>query len=210
MRTISAFGALLLCGAISPVGAQISVSSSDGSAPYGYPATFDFNSPTAEYDGTIFTTSSGIRAQPAGSTGGFGSVGPTFDNDAGPTTLDLSAFGDIGSITFLWGSVDTYNMLEVLDASSTPIFTLNGGDFGVAPADGNQTAASSNRLVTLTFAGTSRGDVTGLRFSSTRDAFEFDNVTVLAAPEPATWMMTIAGFGALGGALRRKRAVAFA
>ena len=34
---------------------------------------------------------------------------------------------------------------------------------------------------------------------------EFDNVTVAAVPEPATWMMMMLGMGAVGFSLRRKK-----
>jgi hypothetical protein len=200
------FASLLAAAAAMPAMATVTVSSVDGSAPYGAPATFLFDGPTPAYSGTIYSGSAGSRAQPAGSTGGYGAVGP--GNTESSAVLDLSSFGLIKSITFLWGSVDTYNILDVLGTG----VSFNGGSNGVSPATGNQSDANSNRLVTLTFTGADRANVTGLQFSATADAFEFDNVTVASVPEAASWAMFIGGFGMIGGAVRsrRKAAVRFA
>jgi len=197
--TIAALGSL-------PAAAAVTVSSIDGVSPYGAPATFQFDGATPEYSGTIYTDSvGGVRAQPAGSTGGYGAVGPS--NAQSSTVLDLSAFGEISSITFLWGSVDTYNSLAILGTG----VTFNGGDEGVSPSNGDQVNPNSNRLVTLTFTGADRWNVTGLQFNSTGNAFEFDNVNVTTAgavPEPASWALMLGGFGAIGSAMRSRRKAA--
>ena len=188
--------------AAAPAAATVTISSVDGASPYGVPATFQFDGPTAAYSGTIYNNSvSGVRAQPAGSTGGYAAVGPA--NAESSAILDLSAFGEINSITFLWGSVDSFNLLEVLGTG----FSVDGGDPGISPATGNQTAPNSNRLVTLTFTGADRTNVTSLRFSATGNAFEFDNVNVAAVPEAATWAMMLAGFGLIGATMRSRRSV---
>ena len=201
---------LIASTAAVPAMATVTVSSTDGSSPYGAPATFQFDAPTPQYSGTIYTDSvSGVRAQPAGSTGGYGAVGP--GNAQSSAILDLSSFAAISSISFLWGSVDSFNTLTVLGTG----MSFNGGDMGVAPPTGDQVNANSNRLVTLTFTGADQNNVTGLQFSSTQNAFEFDNVkvNVAAVPEPASWAMMLVGFGAVGGALRisrKPRALRFA
>jgi len=203
-------GKIILAAAIAALGslpamASVTVSSVDGASPYGVPATFQFDGATPQYSGTIYTDSvGGVRAQPAGSTGGYGAVGPS--NAQSSADLDLSAFGAISSITLLWGSVDSYNLLSVLGTG----LTFNGGDEGVSPSNGNQVNPSSNRLVTLTFTGADRWNVTGLRFSSTSNAFEFDNVNVVTAgvPEPASWALMLGGFGAIGFAMRSRRKAA--
>ena len=205
MRKIILAGAVAALAAL-PATATVIVTSVDGASPYGVPATFQFDSATPEYSGTIYNNSVGsVRAQPAGSTGGYGAVGPA--NNESFATLDLSAFGAISSITFLWGSVDGFNTLGVLGTG----FSFGGGDEGVSPATGNQSAPNSNRLVTLTFTGADRTNVTGLSFGATGNAFEFDNVNVVTAdvPEPASWALMLGGFGAIGCAMRsRRRAVA--
>ncbi|MBW8742882.1 MAG: PEPxxWA-CTERM sorting domain-containing protein [Sphingomonas sp.] len=203
-------GKIILAAAIAALGslpamASVTVSSVDGASPYGVPATFQFDGATPQYSGTIYTDSvGGVRAQPAGSTGGYGAVGPS--NAQSSADLDLSAFGAISSITLLWGSVDTYNLLSVLGTG----LSFNGGDEGVSPSNGNQVNPSSNRLVTLTFTGADRWNVTGLQFSSTGNAFEFDNVNVVTAgvPEPASWALMLGGFGAIGFAMRSRRKAA--
>ena len=156
-------------------------------------ATFNFDSATPAYSGTIYNDSAaGLRLQPAGSTGGYAAVGG--GNDQGSATLDLSGFGSISTISFLWGTPDTYNTLSV-DGTS---FSFTG-------------AGLAEGIYTLTFTGADAAAVTGLTFSSTQAAFEFDNVNVAAVPEPASWAMMIGGFGLVGGAARsrsRKGAIA--
>src|ERR1051326_1279298 len=92
--------------------ATISIGSiTPGTDPYSGPApTYDFdtNTPTTSGGALITTgTTSGSYAQPYGSTGNYYSVGPSTST---PGTIDLSSFGDIGSISFIWGSVDSYNV----------------------------------------------------------------------------------------------------
>lgn len=147
-------------------------------------ATYNFDAATPEYSGAIYDDSvENVRLRPTGSTGGYASVG-----GAGPesATLDLSSFGDIASISFLWGSPDSYNTLTVNGTT----FSFDGTGLGEG-------------VYTLTFTGADRAGVTGLTFSSTQAAFEFDNVAV-AVPEPASWAMMIGGFAVAGGALRTR------
>jgi hypothetical protein len=78
----------------------------------------------------------------------------------------------------------------------------------------NQTSPTTNPIAKLTFTGADQGLVSGLRFNSSGNAFEVDNVAVksTAVPEPATWMMMFVGFAALGRSMRRRHGmrVAFA
>lgn len=114
---------------------------------------------------------------------------------------------DLQSISFYWGSIDTYNTLEVLGAGGSLLLTLSGNTpgIGVPPIDGDQHVNRTNRRIFIT---ADAGEViTGLRFTSTGVAFEFDDfaATAAAVPEPATWAMLIAGFGLVGFAARRRR-----
>ena len=200
-----------------PAQAAISVSSVDGTDPYSGPAAlFDFDSgPIAEWNGAIFTDSvSGGRAQPLGSTGGYASVGVTTNGGSvNPAMFDLSGFDSITEISFLWGSIDTYNTIEFLDGDGMSLGIYTGGSAGIAPANGNQTDGASNRVVTFTIDGATSTELAALKFSSDNNSFEFDNLNVVsgAVPEPATWAMMIAGFGLVGGAMRRRSTnVAFA
>jgi hypothetical protein len=177
-----------------------------GTVPYSGPTpTYDFETP-APWSGGIVTNTSvaGVRAQPLGSTGNYWSVGPT---DGSPGILDLSSFGDINDISFIWGSVDSYNTLEFL-AGNTVLATFTGTDV-FNPANGNQTDPNLNPLVRFNITGSDSSSLTGLRLTSTSNAFETDNYTVNAAvPEPSTWAMMLLGFGAIGFGMRRRKAAA--
>ena len=112
-------------------------------------------------------------------TSGIGSATLTF---AIPTTY----------VGMLIGSVDPYNTI-----------TFNTADGMTQSFTGSQ----------IGFLGTSRyvnfsssSPILSIVTSSTGNAFEFDNVAVNAAiPEPATWAMMLAGFGAVGFAMRRRQ-----
>jgi hypothetical protein len=71
------------------------------------------------------------------------------------------------------------------------------------PADGNQSDGSTNRRVNLDF-GSGGQSLTGLRFTSTGKAFEFDDIAIGRVPEPQTWAMLIIGFGMVGFTARRR------
>ena len=183
--------------------AGVVLTSQNGSDPYIGPApTFDFETPTPEYTGGVVrnTSPSGVSAQPFGSTGNYATSGPT----DGIGTLSLRAFGDIDLISFIWGSIDPYNTLEVLDEAGNLLAFFTGTTV-IASANGDQSNPATNRLVTLTFTGADRGSVDSLRFASTQNAFEFDKVSVGAVPEPTTWMLMLMGMAGIGFSMRRKR-----
>lgn len=174
-----------------------------GSDPYMGPVpTYDFETP-APVSGGLVTTGflNGVRAQPFGSTGNYWTVGPS---DGSPGVMDLSSIGDIFNISFLWGSVDAYNTIEFLGAGGVVLATFSGSDI-FNPANGNQTDPNLNPLVRFDITGSDVSALTSLRLSSTSNAFETDNFTVNAVPEPATWAMMLLGFGAIGFGMRRRR-----
>lgn len=197
----AAFGALALVSI--PASAAVTLTSTPGAGSYSGPTpTYDFETP-APFTGGLVTnaSTSGIRARPLGSTGNYATVGPS---DGTPGILNLATFGDIDWISFIWGSIDTYNTLDVLDATGATIASFGGANV-IAMANGNRTDPATNRIVKLTFTGADRSNVSGLRFRSTGNAFEFDNVAIAAAvPEPATWMMMLLGMAGVGFSMRRK------
>jgi hypothetical protein len=203
-----------LLTALAPVSANAAIDLSSVAGPWvnpGFAATtiYDFET-AAPFTGGLVTTGtvSGVRAQPWSSTGNYATVSPA---DGTPGILDLSAFGSISKISLLWGSIDNYNDLDVLDAGGNVLATFNGATV-IAPANGDQSNPATNRLVTLTLTGSDMANAAKLQFRSSGNAFEFDNVAVQAAvPEPATWAFMIGGFGLVGSAMRRRRtAVSFA
>jgi len=174
-----------------------------GTAVYSGPApTYDFESPAPRTGGLVTNTSvSGVSAQPFGSSGSFWTVGPT---DGSPGNLDLSSFGNISNISFVWGSVDAYNLLEFLDVGGNVLASFTGSDI-FNPANGSQTDPNLNPVVRFNLTDGSQTAFTTLRLSSTSNAFETDNFAINAVPEPATWALMMIGFAAVGFGMRRRR-----
>jgi len=102
------------------------------------------------------------------------------------------------SISFNWGSVDTYNTLTI---------HWSGGDKVVLgnPGGGNQQNPSNNGVFWANVGADEY--ITGLTFASSQNSFEVDDISGSAVPEPATWAMMITGFGLAGAAIRRRRTV---
>lgn len=174
-----------------------------GTSPYSGPTpTFDFESPAPVSGGAVTNISTGgVAAQPFGSTGYYWTVGPT---DGSPGLMDLSGFGDINSVSFIWGSVDNYNFIDFLDASNNVLATFTGTDI-FNPANGNQTSPNTNPFVTFAVSGADSSALTTLRLRSTSNAFETDNFVIGQVPEPSTWLMLLLGFFGIGATLRRSK-----
>lgn len=197
-------GAALIAALPASANAAITlVSVTPGTVPYSGPTpTYDFETTAPVSGGLVTSTSvSGVSAQPFGSTGKFWTVGPT---DGSPGDMNLSSFGDIFSLSFIWGSVDTYNTLEFLDASDNILASFTGSQI-YNPANGNQTDPNLNPLVRFNLSGPEMSSFTTLRLRSTSNAFETDNFAINAVPEPATWAMMLLGFGLVGFGMRRRR-----
>lgn len=171
-------------------------------------ATNPYSGPTPTYDfdlagpapisggGSVRTGSvPGVARQPTGSTGQYYAVG---GNLGGPAILDLSSFGEVGTLSLLWGTMDDYNTLDILDDLGGVLFSRIGSELS---AEAGSTAA----LVTFQFTGATRAAVDSVRFSSSDAAFEFDNINVVAVPEPGVWMMMLLGFAAVGFSLRSRK-----
>lgn len=203
---LAAFALSLALGSAAHAG--VSLAAVPGSPSYSGPFTYDFESAAPVTGGAIRTGShSGLAAQPFGSTGNYWTMGPS---DGAEGIMDLSGFSAIGAISFLWGSVDNYNWIDVLDRAGNVLTTFNGVDVALTP-DGSWTDLAMNPYATITITGTDRSNIGGLRLRSTTNAFEVDNFAIAAVPEPAAWLTLVLGFGFLGGAMRartRKAAVA--
>lgn len=119
---------------------------------------------------------------------------------SGVAILDLPGVAQVfKSISLYWGSIDQYNTLEFLNGA-TVVFSIAGGL--LPPATGNPGLGLTNRRVNFDF-GPGGQQLTGMRFTSTQRAFEFDDVASYV-PEPASWAMMIVGFGLVGAAARRR------
>lgn len=160
----------------------------------------------------LTTGSTSAAATPAGDTTKY-----LFVSSALPTdTATLTSPFDLSRVGFYWGSIDTYNSVDVLGTrnggATQTLFTLGGG--AMPPANGDQSGASTNRRVTFTAdAGEA---ITGLKFTSTGVAFELDDVagsllgngSPSTVPEPASWALLVGGFAMIGAAARRRRTTA--
>jgi len=116
-------------------------------------------------------------------------------------------------VSFYIGSIDWGNTVDVLDLGGNLLRSFTGQEMASpASPSGDQDFPLNNRL--LTFTADAGELIGGLRFSSTVDSLEADNVRFTAAvPEPATWAMMLVGFAMVGATARyrrRKSNVAFA
>jgi PEP-CTERM motif len=161
----------------------------------------DFTNPNAAgfvwTAGTISTsiTTNATAAAPALDTTRYGYV-----TSALPNNFATLSTPNLKTISFYWGSIDTFNSLDVLGAGGVVIHTIGGAS--LPPANGNRTSSNTNRRIFIT-AGPNEV-ITGLTFRSTGVAFEFDDIAT-SVPEPQAWAMLIAGFGLVGAVARRQR-----
>lgn len=164
---------------------------------------FEDETPGAAYGGglAIFANSvPGQAARPA-----FHSTGNFLAVQANNTSSVTITVPQTQMLSFIIGSLDTYNQLILYFLNSDPI-TLDGSQI-IAPfltqANGNQVSPNTNGRVFYDTLGTD--SIVGFELTSFgSNAFEIDNV-VVAAPEPATWGMMILAAGMAGAALRRRR-----
>lgn len=215
---------MLLCAAAiiaasSPAVAGVTVSAfSSGTTPAVDPG-FAFLGQTLRYDfdasspaaGNLFgnyqvLVAPGVpnqSAAPSGTPAGTKFLSVPNPLSSGTATLLLG--GSYDAASFYWGSVDTYNTLEVLGRNGNVLLTLTGGALPPPTgANGNQTAPSTN--IRVNFVATGGDAIAGFRMTSSQFAFETDTYAVgNAVPEPATWAMMLGGFGMLGFATRRSR-----
>lgn len=146
----------------------------------------------------MYTSDQPFADIPAGGVSGgtFLAAGPTSGE---PAVLTFQV--PISYLSFLWGSPDTYNRLEITSTTGAYDFTVDS--LGFAVTDGNQ---SFSQYVQFT---TSPGEsILSAKFdnSPAQDAFETANFSVgpvsavlqAAVPEPSTWAMMILGFMGIG------------
>jgi hypothetical protein len=198
--------AAAILGAATSADAAVSISSTPYNTGFDPAAasavvTFDAALPAGftRTGGSVRTVTDSLGAQPSVAPGVRGTTNYWSINAGNPGVLTFD--GGYRTVSLLWGSIDTYNTLSLLNQDGTVLQAITGNQ--IPPANGNQTEASTNRRVTFT---SDAGAIYGLRLQSTSPAFEVDDIAVAQpVPEPATWAMMILGFGAIGGTLRTRR-----
>jgi hypothetical protein len=147
--------------------------------------------------GTILNSDQPFADIPKGAIAGgnFLSAGPTTTQDS---TISFS--GGLSYVSFLWGSPDLYNALTVVTTAGDVAFTASGLGFGVT--NGDQSFSQYVQFTAKTGVA-----IKGLVFSNSPaiDAFEVANFNVTAVPEPETYVLMLAGLGAVGFMSRRRR-----
>ena len=192
--SIVAFAAMLLGTTAASAAPTFYVSSNTNVAGE---VTLDFDSPTPAgfvVDGTIAQGSqTNVYREP------FAGAGKYLTTLGTPGTSQiLNAITGYQTVSFYWGSIDTYNSFELLDAAGNAIGSAVNSAFLGLTADG-----LSGARVNVISDGPA---IHGLRFNSGQPAFEVDNVVFNAAvPEPASWAMMVLGFGLIGAAARGAR-----
>jgi len=136
---------------------------------------------TAGAGALIDIGSSSTGAQPFQTTGSYLSV-----TGSGSENVSFSARN---SVSFFWGSLDTYNTISFSDGTSFTGTDI-AADTGLL-ATGCQNLTDCNRYFTFTGA-----NLTGFTLSSSSNSFEITNIS--AVPEPGTWTMMILGFFGVG------------
>lgn len=111
---------------------------------------------------------------------------PSASVSSGTAVYTSNSF--ITSFSFDWGTPDSYNTLSFtgLDGTSVPITG----------------AGLTAGLHTYTFSAADQ--IKSVNFSSSNRAFEIDNVSVTAVPEPASWALMVGGFMMVGFVARRR------
>jgi hypothetical protein len=156
--------------------------------------------------GTIAQGSSAASAAPAGDSTKYLAVGT---GQAAAVIADQ----DYRTAGFYWGSIDSYNVVNFLDAAGNIIAGFTGAD--IPPANGDQSAGASNRYVSFTSTG---AGIRSVAFGSYGTAFEVDDVSFSGAtsgspapvPEPATMGLFALGGGMLLARSRRRKAASAA
>ena len=212
-KLLPAVAALLGATAlVAPASAAVQIDFIQGGAVsslVGFTVIDDFNDASGISAGSNYVIQSGDNtngaALPQADSAGTNYLSVKGDGFA---TIDFAGAG-VSGFAFEWGSLDTYNTLEIVLSDGTILSIVPGLSplDNPIPASGSHTDPSSNGV--LQVAGTAGELFTKITLRATTNSFEIDNLAVQnAVPEASTWAMMLAGMGIVGFSMRRKRNVA--
>jgi hypothetical protein len=138
---------------------------------------------------------------------------PSIDPNGGDVfvELDTTANSSMSRVLTTGGTFDLsflYSPRPGNPSASNPIVVTLSGSSLAYSAQASGTGLSDTFWVTLGTRFTAKaGDVLTFSAVGTSDSFGgyVDNISLSGVPEPATWALMILGFGAVGGAMRRRR-----
>lgn len=171
----------------------------------GPPSTFP-NGTGDVLDAPLHQSTAGLGVCP-GETGNFCNQ---VDSNSGANegiVFFLSDLSDFTITSVIFSIIDANDTLQLVGQTAAGANVPLG--FGGTIA-GGLTGATSTRIATNTYrVDLSVGSFQGFSFGQQRsgaDGFRINSITVGAVPEPASWLMMIAGFALVGGFSRRKTA----
>lgn len=186
--------AMIAAAAFAALNANAALTFSE-SAAGNYYGSLDFTSMSGNVTESISGSVTNVRLAPLTLT----NTDPySVISTGGSATISFSE--GVTAFSFLWGSPDTYNFLDIATNDGAPV-TFSGADLGVLSnpdfaANGNN---ANSRLFTI---GTNGGTlINSITFRSHGIAFE----VAAAIPEPGTYALMLAGLAAVGFVVRRRK-----
>ena len=190
-KTMIAAGAVAFCAVTGANAATVTFGT--------LPAAAEANPFADDITGTVFEnyvgSVNGVRRSPwQNSSVDEDAVDSFYTSVSGNSSATYNFDEDMGSISFVWGSPDTYNDLDIILSSGTETVTINGAQaFG--------TPGLLAEYVTITDVGA----FDSVTFRSGSNAFEFANLSTTVVPLPAALPLLLVGVAGLGMVGRRRR-----
>lgn len=216
-----ALAATVALGAVQPARAAITWTSWNPAASGATTATGTAGGINVTYAGqpVAFVQSGGIGTN-------YYSTGTAFPPAYQPPNSDIVGLNTAGNSTLTFSTPVTNLFLALVSWNAntvsfsqpfvtvTPLSETNYWGSGTLPASGTSFSSTSSNEVAGVLEFT--GPISSLTINTTTDEYwhgftvGFDTLAARAVPEPSTWVMMLLGFGAIGFAMRRKRAEAVA
>ncbi len=220
MKKLLAAAAMAICASSAPAANLITfeepvVTAMSNSPGLAVPAGAQLST---QYLATLGVTFSSLAGYAAVTNHGFPALTPTPPNILGGTNAD-GTLNYAAPITasffdpFNTANKATTNFVKVLGelfglgsgSVTMTAYDLSGNVLG-SVTDTDDKPLGSGPVLQLNLAGIHSVVLSGTSGTVGFDNFEFNDVAAAAVPEPATWLLLIAGFGLVGFSLRPRRA----